>query len=112
MSTAAELAPPTWAEPAYLDPTTGRLVTPAAPVADALSLVHESLLAFVPARKNALRLPRDCVRGRTITLEGVPCSLFNGPLRASGRAEQWFLGLRRVLRAPCTLSPVRCDVTL
>jgi hypothetical protein len=30
MSAATELAPPTWAEPAYLDPTTGRLVTPAA----------------------------------------------------------------------------------
>ena len=33
MSAATDLAPPTWAEPAYLDPTTGRLVTPAAPVA-------------------------------------------------------------------------------
>jgi hypothetical protein len=28
MSAATDLAPPTWAEPAYLDPTTGRLVTP------------------------------------------------------------------------------------
>ena len=34
MSAATDLAPPTWAEPAYLDPTTGRLVPPAAPVAD------------------------------------------------------------------------------
>lgn len=33
MSAATDLAPPVWGEPAYLDPTTGRLVTPAAPPA-------------------------------------------------------------------------------
>ena len=59
MSAATDLAPPVWGEPAYLDPTTGRLVTPAAPVA----IVPET----VPARQ----VPTRCQSDRTAPVEAV-----------------------------------------
>ena len=59
MSTAADLAPPTWAEPAYLDPTTGRLVTPAAPVAD------------VPPAEPGPKVAARCQSDRTAPVEAV-----------------------------------------
>ena len=59
MSAATDLRPPSWAEPAYLDPSTGRLVTPTAPP------------AVVPSAEPAPKVAARCQSDRTAPVEAV-----------------------------------------